>query len=62
MLDYSLMNRSDRPKGALEIAVESKNREREMALLSGQYRQAVGEGNNKRSGLLRTMLASLFLS
>jgi hypothetical protein len=62
MLDYQLMNHNDRPKGALEIAVEAKNREREMALLAGEYHQAKAEGNKRRAGLLRTMLASLFLS
>ncbi len=61
MFNYDMANTNDRPKSALEIALSARIREREMALLEGEYRVRDAESKKSERNLLHTLLASLFL-
>ena len=62
MFDYPYLKNEDRPYGALETAMHARTREREMALLAGEYRKEKTAQTKKTAGFLRTLFASLFLS
>jgi hypothetical protein len=62
MFDYQLTrNSNERLQGALEISLQARAREREMALLAGEYRNTVKSGASKTTHFLQVLFASLFL-
>jgi hypothetical protein len=62
MFDYQMNHTTDRPQSALEIALQARIREREMALLAGEYKNAVARhAAHKTPTFLQVLFASLFL-
>jgi hypothetical protein len=59
---YETPNTNDRPQSALEIALQARIREREMALLAGEYKAHKAESKKKSRNFLQVLFASLFLS
>lgn len=60
--NYRFTNFESRPNGALEITAAAKEREHMMNILRQEFESDRAAEKKKRSGLLRTLLASLFLS
>jgi hypothetical protein len=61
MFDYQMNHTTDRPQNALEIALQAKQREREMALLAGEYKNSAQRSARKSPHFLQVLFASLFL-
>ena len=63
MFDYQMNPTPDRPQSALQIAMQAKIREREMALLAGEYKNAAARNAaaRKSPSFLQVLFAALFL-
>jgi hypothetical protein len=63
MFDYQMNHTTDnRPQSALEIALQARIRERQLALLAGEFKNdAARASTRKATHFLQVLFASLFL-
>jgi len=62
MFENMITNYEPRLSGAFEIEASARKRSREMAMLAREFQSQKETESKKRSGLLRALIASLFLS
>ncbi|MBE0695821.1 MAG: hypothetical protein IH586_02765 [Anaerolineaceae bacterium] len=61
MFDYQMTPNTERSHSALEIALQARIHEREMALMAGEFKSQNAKRGNKATHFLQVLFASLFL-